>query len=187
MSRAAAPQGIEYRSGVRWRTACSSGEAPAWRSEGGAKGPDHLWRCSFGQRDLQAPTGVSAYDAAVVAKSEMTAAETAERAIARLFVAARAGQLAFSALMVASDRRRYKRLWVEVLLLAGTVIESTWLARRLLQAGRYRDRTALLVDAAWSSAGLIVCGSGNVMDLLHQNEICSHSFPRASCGQPVEL
>jgi signal transduction histidine kinase len=89
-----------------------------------------------------------------------TAAEQAERAIARLFVAARAGQIAFSALMVLGDRRRFSRPKLQIALLAGTVIESAWLANRILKAGRYRDRRAQWVDTAWSATGLVVCGAG---------------------------
>jgi hypothetical protein len=91
---------------------------------------------------------------------ERTAAEQAERAIARLFVAARVGQLAFSTLMVVGDRRRFRRPRLQAALLAGSVIESTWLAGRLLKAGCYRDRTVVWVDAAWSAVGLVVSGAG---------------------------
>ena len=91
---------------------------------------------------------------------ERTAAEQAERAIARTFVATRAGQLAFSAFMVIGDRRRFKRPKLQVVLLAGTVIESTWLSYRILRADRYQDRTAQWVDTAWAAGGLIACQLG---------------------------
>jgi len=91
---------------------------------------------------------------------EPTAAEQAERAIARLFVAGRVGQLAFSALMVAGDRRRFSRPRLQAVLLAGAVAESAWLVSRILRAGRYRDRPALWVDSIFSAVGLVVCGAG---------------------------
>ena len=91
---------------------------------------------------------------------ERTAAEQAERAIARTFVAARAGQLAFSAFMVIGDRRRFRRPKLQALLLAGSVIESAWLGYRILRADRYQDRAAQWIDTAWAAAGLIACELG---------------------------
>lgn len=91
---------------------------------------------------------------------ERTAAEQAERAIARTFVAARVGQLAFSAFMVIGDRRRFRRPKLQAALLAGSVIESAWVGYRILRADRYQDRTAMWVDAAWAAGGLIACELG---------------------------
>ena len=91
---------------------------------------------------------------------ERTAAEQAERAIARTFVAARAGQLAFSTFMVIGDRRRYRRPKLQALLLLGTTVESIWLGRRILRVDRYQDRTGQWVDTAWSAFGLIACEMG---------------------------
>ncbi len=91
---------------------------------------------------------------------ERTAAEQAERAIARTFVAARIGQLAFSAFMVIGDRRRFRRPRLQVALLIGSVIESAWLGYRILRADHYRDRTAMWIDAAWSAGGLMACELG---------------------------
>ena len=96
----------------------------------------------------------------VAGKNERTAADQAERAISRLFLAARAGQLAFSIMMVSADRRRYKRAWLQIALLSGTIAESVWLAQRLLRAERYQDRTAMWVDTAWTGAGLVASGAG---------------------------
>jgi len=93
-------------------------------------------------------------------RRERTAAEQAERAIARLFIATRAGQLGFSTLMVVSDRRRFRRPKLQAALLAGTVVESAWLTYRLLRADRYQDRTALWVDTVWAAAGLMACEAG---------------------------
>ncbi|MFI5040553.1 MAG: sensor histidine kinase [Acidimicrobiales bacterium] len=86
-----------------------------------------------------------------------SASADAERAMASVFLACRLGQLVFSALMVAGDRRRYRSAKVQLALLGGSVLESAWLARRILRAGRYQDRTAMWTDTVWSAAGLLAC------------------------------
>jgi signal transduction histidine kinase len=80
--------------------------------------------------------------------------------MARIFVAARAGQLAFSALMVAGDRRRYRQPWAQVALLAAAAAEGAWLGRRVLRAGRYEDSAAMWADTVFSAAGLLTCEAG---------------------------
>ena len=68
----------------------------------------------------------------------------AERIASRVFLAGRGGQLVFSALMLANDWRRYDRPVLQAATLAGVVIESGWLSRRLIRAGRYDDRLGRL-------------------------------------------
>ena len=89
-----------------------------------------------------------------------SASEQAERSIARLFVAARAAQLSFSTLMVISDRRRFGRPRLQFVVLALATAESAWLARRLLAAGRFRDRRGMWVDTVSSAAGLAASAVG---------------------------
>jgi signal transduction histidine kinase len=89
-----------------------------------------------------------------------SASEHAERSIARLFVAARAAQLSFSTLMVIGDRRRFSRPRVQFVVLGLAVAESAWLARRLLAAGRFRDRRGMWVDTFSSAAGLAASAAG---------------------------
>ena len=74
-----------------------------------------------------------------------SASEQAERSMARLFVAARccAAQLSFSTLMVIGDRRRFGRPGVQFAVLALATAESAWLTRRILTAGRFRDRRGM--------------------------------------------
>ena len=86
-----------------------------------------------------------------------SAVRDAERAMASVFLICRLGQLAFSSLMVAGDRRQFRRPGVQVALLGGTVLESAWLARRILNAGCYEDRLGVWVDTMLSAAGLMVC------------------------------
>ncbi|MCU1427202.1 MAG: two-component system histidine kinase [Actinomycetia bacterium] len=89
-----------------------------------------------------------------------TAVRDAERSVARVHVAGRAGQLIFSALMVASDRRRFSRPRLQWLLLGAATVESAWLATRLLKKSTYRDPVVLWVDTAFAALGLVVCQAG---------------------------
>ena len=89
-----------------------------------------------------------------------SASEQAERSIARLFVAARAAQLSFSTLMVIGDRRRFGRPKMQFVVLALATAESAWLARRLLAAGRFRDRRGMWVDTVSSAGGLAASAVG---------------------------
>jgi signal transduction histidine kinase len=59
--------------------------------------------------------------------------------------------------MVAGDRRRYRHPGVQLALLGLAGLESAWLARRVMGAGRYRDRTAMWADVVFSSVGLLAC------------------------------
>jgi signal transduction histidine kinase len=107
--------------------------------------------------------GVGGLPSAVVATPEKPprlALRDAELAVARVHVAERAGQLLFSALMLANDRRRFKRPLLQWALLGAATCESAWLATRLLRRGTYRDRAALWVDTTFAALGLIVCQAG---------------------------
>lgn len=84
----------------------------------------------------------------------------AERIASRVFIAGRAGQIAFSALMLANDWRRYDRPLVQAATLAGVVAESAWLGRRLIRAGRYDDRLGVWVDCLSAAAALLVSQAG---------------------------
>jgi signal transduction histidine kinase len=83
-----------------------------------------------------------------------------ERTMSLVFVATRAGQLAFSALMVADDRRRYRRPRLQAALLTAVAAESTWMAARLVRKGAYRDATERWVDTLTASASLAICEAG---------------------------
>ena len=84
----------------------------------------------------------------------------AERSLARVYLIARAGQLAFSSLMVYGDRHRYKRPALQWALLGAITLESAWFAWRLHKAGRYDDRIVLWADTASAAFGLVACQAG---------------------------
>jgi signal transduction histidine kinase len=88
-----------------------------------------------------------------------SAARDAERALVRLEVLSRAGQLLFSALMVAGDRHRYRRPKLQWCLLALATAESGWLASRLLRQGK-PDRTTNIADGLFAAVGMVVCQAG---------------------------
>jgi len=75
-------------------------------------------------------------------------------------MAARGGQLVFSALMLANDRRRYDRPLLQAEVLAGLVIESGWLSRRLVRARGYDDRLGVWVDCVSAAAALLISQRG---------------------------
>ncbi len=89
-----------------------------------------------------------------------SAVRDAERSVVGVHIAGRTAQLAFSALMVANDRRRFRRPALQWTLLAAATVESTWLAARLLRRGRYQDRLAMWVDTTFATTGLVVCQAG---------------------------
>ena len=95
-----------------------------------------------------------------LAATGLSASVEVERVIGRVFVACRAGQLALSALMVANDRRRYRRPVLEAGVLAAAVGQSAWLTHRILRRGGYQDRFGLWVDTLGSAVGLIGCQAG---------------------------
>jgi signal transduction histidine kinase len=84
----------------------------------------------------------------------------AERIASLVFMAARGGQIVFSALMLANDRRRYDRPLLQVAVLAGIVVESGWLSRRLVRARRYDDRLGVWVDCGSAAAALLISQRG---------------------------
>jgi signal transduction histidine kinase len=84
----------------------------------------------------------------------------AGRVAGRVFVGARAGQLLFSALMVANDRRRFTRFRTQLAVWAALTTESVWLSRRILSAGRYEDPAGMWVDTVASASALLVSARG---------------------------
>jgi signal transduction histidine kinase len=95
------------------------------------------------------------------ASAESAGAEAqAERIASLVFIAGRGGQLVFSALMLASDRRRYEQPMLQVAALAGMIAESAWLSRRLIRAGKYDDRLGVWVDCASAAAAVLVSRQG---------------------------
>jgi signal transduction histidine kinase len=62
--------------------------------------------------------------------------------------------------MVILDRRKYSKPKIQGALLAGTVLESAWLARRILRTDSYEDRVGRVVDTVWASVGMLVCEAG---------------------------
>jgi signal transduction histidine kinase len=84
----------------------------------------------------------------------------AERIASLVFMAARGGQIAFSALMMANDRRRYDRPLLQVAALAGIVAESGWLSHRLIRARRYDDRFGVWVDCMSAATALLISQRG---------------------------
>jgi hypothetical protein len=84
----------------------------------------------------------------------------AGRVAGRVFVGARAGQLLFSALMVANDRQRFTRLGTQVGVWTALTAESVWLSRRILRAGRYEDPAGMWVDTLSSASALLVSARG---------------------------
>jgi signal transduction histidine kinase len=77
-----------------------------------------------------------------------------------IFVASRAGQLAFSALMLASDRRRFSNPRSQLAFWTGVAVESSWLVRRIVARGRYEDRLGMWVDTVATSAALVASQGG---------------------------
>ena len=77
-----------------------------------------------------------------------------------IFVASRAGQLAFSGLMLASDRSRFSNPRTQAAFWVGLAAESSWLARRIVARGRYEDRLAMWADALATSAALVASQGG---------------------------
>jgi signal transduction histidine kinase len=86
-----------------------------------------------------------------------TASEQVERVAARGFVAGRAGQIAFSGLMFAVDRKKYSKPKLQTALFFGTVLESAWLSRKILRAGTYQQSGARRLDTAWAALGMVLC------------------------------
>ena len=84
------------------------------------------------------------------------AAAQAERTAGTVFLAARAGQLGFSALMIGNDARRFGRAAGQAGLLAAVTAESVWLWRRIARSGGHDERLALWVDTLASAAALVV-------------------------------
>ncbi|HET7014990.1 MAG TPA: hypothetical protein VFI65_13830, partial [Streptosporangiaceae bacterium] len=84
----------------------------------------------------------------------------AERIASRVFMAGRGGQIAFSALMLANDWRRYDRPWLQAATLAGVAVESGWLSRRLIRAGSYDDRLGVWVDCLSAATALLISQAG---------------------------
>ena len=75
-------------------------------------------------------------------------------------MAARGGQIVFSALMLANDRRRYDRPLLQAAALAGIVVESGWLSRRLIRARGYDDRFGVWVDCVSAATALLISQRG---------------------------
>jgi anti-sigma regulatory factor (Ser/Thr protein kinase) len=84
----------------------------------------------------------------------------AERIASLVFMAARGGQVVFSALMLANDWRRYDRPLLQAAVLAGIVVESGWLSRRLVRARGYDDRLGVWVDCGSAAAALLISQRG---------------------------
>jgi signal transduction histidine kinase len=84
----------------------------------------------------------------------------AERIASLVFMAGRGGQIIFSALMLANDRRRYDRPLLQAAALAGVVVESAWLSRRLLRARRYDDRLGVWVDCLSAAGAVLISQRG---------------------------
>jgi signal transduction histidine kinase len=89
-----------------------------------------------------------------------SAEEQAERVAAIIFLASRLGQLAFSTLMVINDRKRYTQPRLQAGVLAGAWLESAWLGRRIVRAGRYDDPPGLWVDTVTAAGALLVSQRG---------------------------
>ena len=85
--------------------------------------------------------------------------EAAEKTIARVFVAAHVGQMAFAGLMLAADRKRFARPGPRSPSSAWPRSRAPGSAHRVLRAGRYRDRLGLWVDTVSTSVGLLACES----------------------------
>jgi len=84
----------------------------------------------------------------------------AERIASLVFMAARGGQIVFSASMLANDRRRYDRPLWQAAALAGIVVESGWLSRRLIRARGYDDRLGVWVDCVSAATALLISQRG---------------------------
>jgi signal transduction histidine kinase len=91
---------------------------------------------------------------------ERSAEEQAERIAAIIFLTSRAGQLAFSTLMVINDRRRHTRPLLQAAVLAGAWLESGWLGRRIVRAGRYDDPPGMWTDTLTAAGALLVSQRG---------------------------
>ncbi len=72
-----------------------------------------------------------------------------------IFAAARLGQLAFSAVMIANDRARFTSVRSQVAVFAGLTAESAWLIRRIVDRAGYDDRLGMWTDTVASAAGLL--------------------------------
>ena len=109
--------------------------------------------------------------------------------MARLFVAACAVQPSFSTLMVIGDRRRFGRPGVQFAVLALATAESAWLTRRILTAGRFRDRRGMWVDTVASAAGLaasaVGLGTGDAAPWM-KNVAIGSALGASSSEVPVE-
>ena len=90
----------------------------------------------------------------------ISALADAGRTSGLIFVASRAGQLAFSAVMLASDRRRFSNPRIQAGFWLGLAAESSWLSRRIVARGRYEDRLGMWVDAVATSAALLASQGG---------------------------
>ena len=84
----------------------------------------------------------------------------AERIASLVFIAARGGQIVFSALMLANDLRRYDRPRLQAAVLAGIAVESGWLSRRLLRARSYDDRLGVWVDCLSAAGAVLISQRG---------------------------
>jgi anti-sigma regulatory factor (Ser/Thr protein kinase) len=84
----------------------------------------------------------------------------AERIASLVFMSARGGQIIFCAVMLANDRRRYDRPLLQAAALAGVVVESGWLSRRLIRARGYDDRLGVWVDCVSAAAALLISQRG---------------------------
>jgi hypothetical protein len=94
------------------------------------------------------------------ARAPESAEAQAERIASLVFMAGRGGQIGFSALMLASDWRRYDRPVLQAAVLAAIVTESAWLSRRLIRAGKYDDRLGVWMDCASAAAAVLVSQQG---------------------------
>jgi signal transduction histidine kinase len=92
--------------------------------------------------------------------SQRSAEEQAERVASVIFLASRVGQLAFSTVMVINDRKRHTRPVLQAAVLAGTWLESGWLARRIVRAGRYDDPPGMWADTLTASGALLISQRG---------------------------
>lgn len=106
--------------------------------------------------DVAQSTLVKCHCVAVGEGSRQSSVDEAERAIATIFLAARAGQLLLSAFMVITQRRRVRHPKLHLLLLGGAVGESAWVTYRIVKDGRYGDRVAMWSDTLASAAGLVM-------------------------------
>ncbi len=95
-----------------------------------------------------------------IARRADDAEAQAERIASLIFMAGRGGQIAFSALMLANDWRRYGRPLLQAAALSGIVVESAWLSRRLIRRRGYDDRLGVWVDCLSAAAALLISQRG---------------------------